>query len=537
MKLLHQPEKLPLDFWRSLRYYNFYRLLQATLFVLLGGAFGSKLALNPEQLLLFFSAAVIYLTSVLMSFIFLRLDRHRFIWQLSWQVGGDILAVSVFSYLNGGIVSNIGLLLLISLAAAGLVSRGKITLFFAALASLATLFVHTFGVLYSNADDSKFVQVGLLCMAYFAVAWMAQNLAKHAVDSQQLAARRGLDLLSLSEASRLVMRDMQDGVLVIDAQGVIVQMNPNAMRMLQHPAASGELLSEVFPMLFGQYALWKYSGQVSNDTVQLDVGVQVRLRLVAVQRDAEHGVVIFLEDMQRVQAQAQQIKLAALGRLTANIAHEVRNPLSAISYATELLQEDALTPTQQRLLQMVLDNTQRINQIVSDVMQLNRRDRVRAEEIALADFLADLRDEFNQAEHLAAGVLVLEINAPVAEHLMVQFDRDQLRQVLWNLMLNGLRHGHAQPASLLLRAEWREDRVQLFVEDDGAGVAVAHQARLFEPFFTTAEQGTGLGLYIAKELCAANGAELLYAPRVTQLGASFGIIFAEVRHDGNKISQ
>ena len=533
MKLLRKPEKLPLDFWRSLRYYNFYRLLQATLFMVLGGAFGSKLSLSADQLLLFFSAAVIYLSSVLLSFIFLRLDRHRFIWQLSWQVGGDILAVSLFSYLYGGIQSNIGLLLLISLAAAGLVSRGKITLLFAALASLATLLVHTFGVLYSNADESKFVQVGLLCMAYFAVAWMAQNLAKHAVDSQQLAARRGLDLASLSEASRLVMRDMQDGVLVIDAQGAIGLMNPNAVRMLQRSAASGALLSEVFPMLFGQYALWKYSGQVSSETLQLDVGVQVRLRLVAVERDAEHGVVIFLEDMQRVQAQAQQIKLAALGRLTANIAHEVRNPLSAISYATELLQEDEMTVTQQRLLQMVLDNTQRINQIVTEVMQLNRRDRARREEIVLADFLASLLDEFKQAEHLPDGVLVLEMNAPVAAQWTVQFDRGQLRQVLWNLLTNGLRHGHCELGSLLLRCAASSQQVAVFVEDDGAGVPIANQAKLFEPFFTTAEQGTGLGLYIAKELCAANGAELLYAPRVTQLGASFGIVFGESRNDGN----
>ncbi len=532
MKFSYPSEKLPLDFWRSLRYYNFYRLLQALLFVLLGGAFGSKLALNPEQLLLFFSAAIVYLASVLLSFIFLRLDRHRFIWQLSWQVGGDILAVSLFSYLYGGIQSNIGLLLLISLAAAGLVSRGKITLLFAALASLATLFVHTFGVLYSNADESKFVQVGLLCMAYFAVAWMAQNLAKHAVDSQQLAARRGLDLVSLSEASRLVMRDMQDGVLLIDAQGAIGQMNPNAVRMLQRSAASGALLSEVFPMLFGQYALWKYSGQVSNETLLLDVGVQVRLRLVAVERDAEHGVVIFLEDMQRVQAQAQQIKLAALGRLTANIAHEVRNPLSAISYATELLQEDDLNAAQQRLLQMVLDNTQRINQIVTEVMQLNRRDRVRREEIVLADFLAALVDEFNQAEHLGNGVLVLEINTP----RVVQFDRGQLRQVLWNLLKNGLRHGHCESGSLLLRCENIAQQLAVFVEDDGEGVPIANQSKLFEPFFTTAEQGTGLGLYIAKELCAANGAQLIYQPRVSQIGASFGIIFGASHYDGNEFA-
>jgi two-component system, NtrC family, sensor histidine kinase PilS len=523
MTQLSSPEKLPLDFWRSLRYYNYYRLLQAGVFLVLSGLLSNKLVLHTEQHSLFITTAAIYLGSVLLSFVFMRWDHQRFTWQLAWQVCGDIVALSVFSYISGGIVSNVGLLVLLSLAAAGLVSRGKITLFFAALASLATLSVHTMSVLYNNADEGYFVQVGLLCMTYFAVAWMAQSLAKYAVDSQQLAARRGLDLVSLSEASRLVMRDMQDGVLVVDVHGVIVQMNPNAIRMLQGEAETGALLSSSYPMLFGQYALWKHSGRVSDATLQLDAGIQAKLRLVAVERDATHGVVIFLEDMQRVQAQAQQIKLAALGRLTANIAHEVRNPLSAISYAAELLQEEGGDAGQQRLVKIVLDNTQRINQIIQEVMQLNRRDRVRAEQITLDEFLPLLVEAFNQAEHLPASVVVLQLNAFGS----TQFDRGQLRQVLWNLMLNGLRHSQSLSGSLLLTLAQHGPGFRLTVEDDGLGVSLENQAKLFEPFFTTSQQGTGLGLYIAKELCAANGAQLSYRSRERAPGACFSIDFGE----------
>lgn len=517
------------DFWRSLRYFNLYRLTLVSFFVFIAGTFGTALSLGARSWLLFFVASIVYAAVVMLSFILLRLRWPRFNVQLAVQIGGDIVGLSVLSYASGGIQSSIGMLLLVSLAAAGLISRGKITLFFASLASIAALLEHSFAVLHDDAAVAQYVQVGLLCVSYFAVAWLAHTLAKYAVDSQLLAQRRGQDLASMSEANRLVMRDMQDGVLVVDEQGVIMQMNPGAARLLRHSAISGSSLSENFPLLFGQYAMWKMTGATSRDTLQLDVGVQARLRFVAVEREATHGTVIFLEDMQRVQAEAQQIKLAALGRLTANIAHEVRNPLSAISYATELLQEERGDARQQRLLQIVLDNTQRINQIVQDVMQLNRRDRVQAEMFELALLLRTFVEEFTQTERLEPGVLVLQDSSTD----QVAFDRGHLRQVLWNLCRNGLRYGRNLPGSIMLSAGIESGRVILDVQDDGPGISEEHQARLFEPFFTTAAEGTGLGLYIAKELCEANGARLEYhcqeGPKGEgQAGACFRITFGEL---------
>ncbi|MEQ1629283.1 MAG: ATP-binding protein [Gallionella sp.] len=509
------------DYWRSLRYYNIYRLVLAILFVVLGGVLSKRLGLEVADLLLFFSASVIYLAGVVLSFILLRLRRPRFTWQLAMQVCGDILVLPILSYASGGVQSNIGLLLLISLAAAGLVSRGRITLFFAALASISTLLTHAYAVLHDDIPAAQFLQVGLQCMAYFAVAWMAHSLAKYAVDSQLLAQRRGRDLISMSEANRLVMRDMQDGVIVVDSNGSIMQMNPSAARLLHHNHQSGEILSDTFPMVYGQYAIWKNNGSNTRETMQLDMGMQARLRFVAVERDSVHGAVIFLEDMQRVQAEAQQIKLAALGRLTANIAHEVRNPLSAISYATELMQEGEVDAQQRRLLQIVLDNTQRINRIVHDVMQLNRRDRAQIEQFDLHEALHTFVDEFIRAGKLDDGLMVLLAEGVVP----VAFDRGHLRQVLWNLCSNALRYGQRQTGSLMLMLLDDDGTVSLDVQDDGPGVAEENSARLFEPFFTTAAQGTGLGLYIAKELCAANGAKLEYRKREGHDGACFRITF------------
>ncbi|MGC2047200.1 MAG: ATP-binding protein [Gallionella sp.] len=531
----------PVDFWRPLFYFNLYRLALAGFFVLLSTVFGTSLSLGAYHLKLFVGTSVVYLVMVVASFVSLRLRWPRFNLQLAGQIGGDIAVLTVLSYASGGIQSNVGLLLLVSLAAAGMISRGRITLFFAALASIAALLEHSYSVLYGEADVAQFVQVGLLCISYFAVAWLAHTLAKYAVESQKLAQRRGRDLVSLAEANRLVMRDMQDGVLVVDGRGMIMQMNLSAERLLRKSISQESPLSETFPILFGEYALWKENGSTSRDILQLDEGLQARLRFVQIERDAEQGVVIFLEDMRRVRAEAQQIKLAALGRLTANIAHEVRNPLSAISYATELLREGvtegyghpAASPSrglqeergdsnQQRLLNIVLDNTRRINQIVQDVMQLNRRDRAQPEVFELDVMLGAFKEEFCMAERLEQGVMALE-GQKVFE---VAFDRGHLRQVLWNLCINALRYCRRLPGSLSLTMGISDQRVVLDVQDDGPGIPAEQQGKLFEPFFTTATDGTGLGLYIAKELCEANGALLEYHDS-GKPGACFRITFWE----------
>lgn len=520
----------PVYFWRSLSYFNLYRLALSSLFVFLAWAFGTSLSLGARNWKIFFAASLVYMVAAVFSFVLLRLRWPRFAAQLAVQVGGDIAALSVISYASGGIQSNIGLLLLISLAATGMISRGRITLFFAALASIAVLLEHSYEVLYDDAIAAQYVQAGLLCVSYFAVAWLAHTLAKYAVESQQLAQRRGHDLASLSEANLLVMRDMQDGVLVVDEQGVIMQMNPAAERLLRKSVFPGSLLSEIFPALFGQYAMWKQTGSASRDTLQLGAGVQARLRFVSIKRDAAHGAVIFLEDMQRVQDEAQQIKLAALGRLTVNIAHEVRNPLSAISYATELLREEQPDAKQQRMLQIVLDNTQRINRIVQDVMQLNRRDRARPEAFELGAMLRTFVEEFNLAERVEGGVMTLA-EMPGDE---VYFDRGHLLQVLWNLCRNALRHSRKLPSSLTLWISVVGGRMMLDVQDDGPGISSENQSKLFEPFFTTSVNGTGLGLYIAKELCEANNARLEYCGGGRRKGARFRITFAESTENGRE---
>ncbi len=516
----------PIEFWRSLNYFNLYRFALAVFIIVLAWISDVHSLYGEDRGGLFEITAWLYALSVLLSYTLLRRRWIRFSWQLAVQVCSDIAALTVLNYASGGVVSSVGLLLMVSMAVAGIISRGKVTLFFAALASIAALLEHAYAVLHDGAPATEYIQVGFLCMAYFTAAGLAHKLARYALENQNLAQRRGRDLIGMAEANRLVMRDMQDGVIVLDEHDRIVQMNPSAAQMLHKTGTSGRLLSESFPLLYEQYALWKGNVLSGRETLQLDGGLQARLRFVGVERQASQGAVIFLEDMQHVQAEAQQIKLAALGRLTANLAHEVRNPLSAISYATELLQEETHDARQERLLHLIRENTQRINRIVEDVMQLNRRDRARPETFDLAALLPGFADEFAQAERVEPGVLMLK----AGQVGMVSFDRGHFRQVLWNLCRNALYYGKHAPGSLVLQVFLDRGRVTLEVQDDGPGVLPEHRSRLFEPFFTTAEQGTGLGLYIAKELCEANGAWLEYHDEEHgRQGACFRIIFGERR--------
>ena len=250
---------------------------------------------------------------------------------------------------------------------------------------------------------------------------------------------------------------------------------------------------------------------------------QTHVRFLPVQREGFWGAVLFLEDMQRAQALAQQIKLAALGRLTANIAHEVRNPLSSISYAAELLREEEHDAAQARLFQIIVDNAARLNRIVQDVMQLNQRDRVHGEVFHLDEKLPLFIGGLLHTEGVPQEVFLIK----AAQDCVVNFDRVHLDQVLWNLCRNALRYCSRQEGSVQLCA-WRSDegRTVLEVRNDGPAVAPENIHQLFEPFFTTSAGGTGLGLYIARELCEANGATLEYRQRA-EGGACFRIVFGE----------
>jgi two-component system sensor histidine kinase PilS (NtrC family) len=444
--------------------------------------------------------------------------------QLTVYVCVDVLAVVLMMYSSGGISSGIGLLLLASLAAAGLMSRGRLTLFFAAVASLGILGEQAYEALFLYSSTGLFVQSGMLSIGFFATAWLAHTLGKRAVAIEEIAAQREVDLANMAQVNQLIIQDMQDGVLVVDGHGVIRQANSRAEQILGPRSAGAReaRLHDYAPVLAARLEQWRRDPTVKFDPMRTIIGQKsTAARFVPVGRSRDFGVVIFLEDLTRVQQQAQQLKLASLGRLTANIAHEIRNPLSAINHATELLlEETSRTASQLRMLQIIHDNTKRLDRMVQDVLKLNRRDQALRESFELGDYLHTFCEQFCEIEKVDREVIAIDLEiAPV-----ITFDRSHLNQIMWNLCRNALRYCQKKPGSIALRVRRgpRIGTIELSVIDDGPGVAEALRGHLFEPFFTTASSGTGLGLYIAREISEANGATLEYIER--PMGAQFTLI-------------
>ena len=225
----------PNSYWRSLFYFNVYRVIVATLLLVSAVVFSESLfGSNSFQLYLYGCAG--YILSTVVFFITTTSRRPDFNLQIAVQVGADVFFITLLTHASGGVGSGLGLLLLASLAAAGIISRGRLTLFFASFATVAMLLEHTFEVLYRDASVTLYVQAGLLSVGYFATAWLAHTLARYTQASEQLAAQREVDLANMAQVNQLVIQDMQDGVLVVDERGVIRQINRRAVEILgPHP--------------------------------------------------------------------------------------------------------------------------------------------------------------------------------------------------------------------------------------------------------------------------------------------------------------
>lgn len=488
--------------WRSLRFFAIYRLAIALLFLVAVLIFGDALSLGTQNFNVFRSVAIAYLL-LAAGFLVTLLRRRRHIdFHLSMHVATDILALTLMMYASGGQKSGIAILLLVVVAGAGLVGRGRMTLFYAALASVAVLLEESWRALMLDFDPADFVRAGITSVAFFAAAIIARLLAQRVVTNEVLARERGRQLDEQLRISERIIRDMEDGVLVVDTFGQVRLLNSRAQTLLGMDVLGG--IQALPDVLAEPYSRWQgRNAEVAEILCPAD-DRQLRARYLP---PAEPGgnSMIYLEDMVRIDFQAQQLKLAALGRLTANLAHEIRNPLAAISHAAEILIEEDIDPLRQRLASIIYDNTQRLNRLVTEVLELGRRDRAVPETIGWQSFVSGFLEE------MALHDLSEKRRVRVIEgaNIEVRFDRGHLHRVLWNLLGNALRYAGTDDGSVSIEARAASfNRVELHIIDNGPGIDAALRGLVFEPFFTTHEAGTGLGLYIAKELCEANGARL-----------------------------
>lgn len=508
-------------YWRSLGYFALARLVVAALLIgyvpLLRGMGGLDEAFDAR---LWLPASIAYLAIAVVFVAVSRPGRLPLRTLASLQVALDLVVLSVLIHAAGGVRSGLAVLLILPNAGAAILAGARLAMFFAAASTLMLLLDTVLRLLLGESGESMLLPAAMIGAALLATVLVVSRLARRLETQERLAWRRGEDLRNQLAVTQAVISELQDGVVVLGERGELRASNRSAREMLGGGADASAALPGLLPL---RAALGVRSPSLAATdadpaptaaaphTVEFAVpGVSER-RVRARRLDAPPGVadaVIVLEDLGRLDERAQQLKLAAMGRLSASIAHEVRNPLAAIRHANGLLAEAVAGARHARLAAIVEDNCVRINRIVEDVLSISRRGGTTPEALDARRFVGQVVSEYL----VQAGTDPLRVECRIVSGRPIWFDAGQLRQVLLNLLGNALRHASAAPGAV--RIDWDDDtgsgRPVLVVADDGPGVPPASRAHLFEPFFTTEVRGTGLGLHLARELCTANGAAIRY---------------------------
>ena len=520
--------------WRVVGLLNVFRLIVPMALLLVFFFNAPTRSVGTHQPGLFLGVCVAYFAFAVIS---IRTIQHR--WpsaelQALVQLTADTVALVMLLHASGGVSSGLGTLLILPAGATATVVQPRSALAFTALIALALLGETSASALIGTSNAADFLIAGFTGVSLFAITLLAIPFASRLRESEALVQQRDLDLANLNELNEFIVQHLRESILVVDESGRIRLINETAARLLQGgPVAGNAALGEVSPRL--AYLLQSWRQQLSDrrdsmgEVVSADGGAVIRPHFVALSGSGTGPVLVFLEDTSVIADRAQQSKLAALGRLSASIAHEIRNPVGAMSHASQLLREaPGLTADDRHLTDIIEKNSVRVSQIIENVLQLSRRDATHQERIGLPAWLAAFVTEFGQTLQLDPGTFRLQSD-PDAAALEVHFDPTHLHQVLWNLCDNVIKHagaGESGHIDLRIGRIASTGRPFLEVADRGSGIDEAHAERIFEPFFTDKAGGTGLGLFISRELCQTNGAMLLYESR-TGGGSIFRIIFAD----------
>lgn len=442
----------------------------------------------------------------------------------------DVTLLAALFYFAGGTPSGIGNLLIVAVAIANILLHGRVGFFIAAVAAIGLIYLTFYLSLSDSAASGQYVQAAALGTLCFAAALLVQGLTRRLQVSETLARQRAEEVANLEALNAQILQRMRTGILVLDSKERVLLANQGALELLGQQSLTGERLAPRCPEIIKGLQLWRDNPTLRPRNFKATPdGATLQPSFASLQHGVTQDTLVFLEDISQIAQKAQQLKLASLGRLTASIAHEIRNPLGAISHAAQLLQEsEALDAADMRLAQIIQDHSRRMNLVIENVLQLSRRRQAEPQLLDLKYWVHRFASEFREALP-AQQSLHIETQG---SSLQTRMDPNQLIQVLTNLVQNGLRYsgqknGQAQVWLKAFRDE-SSDLPVLEILDDGPGVPTEQVQNIFEPFFTTESKGTGLGLYISRELCESNQARLDYRER-EEGGSCFRIVFAHPR--------
>lgn len=508
-----------------LQIYNTYRVLVGVALFLIYTQNWLRTDLGRAAPDAFFWALTAYIASNLVLSVLTRLFPEAFEHQQIFRVGIiaiDILWLAVLMAMSAGVGSGLDGFMLVTVTAGAIIVADRSSLLTAALATIAVLYQELFTAFRLPDEPNGFFQAGVLGILFFVFTLFITNISNRLRQNELRNISQSAELADLERVNQQVIQRMQTGIVVVDEHDHVRTFNQAARRLLgqMHDQQPLVLPAQVLVALDS----WRNNQGRGLSAMQLDtIGPSVRVSFSSVRIDDPKGLAtIYMEDNSEIQQQAQQLKLSELGRLSASIAHEIRNPLAAISHAAQLLQESRnLDKGDERLTTIIHNHTKRMNAVVENVLLLSRRQPSTPERTRLDSLISVFAKEYAESEPEAT--FSVDVNPPDTQ---VRVDPRQIRQVLTNLVTNALKHsGNLQPDVRLVGGiDPQTDRPFLSVIDNGSGVPLDQEKQLFEPFHTTQAKGTGLGLYLSREICAANQARLTYT-RNEGGGAVFRILF------------
>ncbi len=533
-----------IDAWKPLTYLNIYRTALSAFFLFLAITEITFHPLGSVNEALFTQTSLYYLVVACLFWMMIQLKKPNQLIQIHSSVLVDCIAILLLMHASGGIQTGLGTLLLITVAGNSMIVPFRSALYFAALATITLLGHQLFSHYIQSEPTSGYTYAGILGVIFFSAAIISHKLSIRIKESEALAVKRGVDLANMAQLTEHIIQRMQTGILVIDNDNDMRLINESAWHMLGMPSTSRlPNLSIIVPELVQQVEQWRKNSEFTPQVIRpTPLHANVMPRFAKITQDNKSGILIFLEDTSVMAQQAQHLQLAALGRLTASIAHEIRNPLGAISHAGQLLEESAnLDKHDKRLTQIIFEQSARMNTIIENIMQLGRRDHSRPEVFELKKFLQTFVNGFIASQHFDKKIQHLHANEKNKDEISIdikpaevkiRFDISHLEQILTNLCENGLRHSkeHLNNPKIELRGGITPEFNRPFLDiiDHGSGMTAETAQHIFEPFFTTEPTGSGLGLYISRELTECNQARMNYIPVATG-GSCFRITFQDPR--------
>ena len=496
--------------WSLLNIFFIYRFIIASLFVILFYSQMGGNLFNINNLSIYGLSSQLYWLFAVFSGSCLYWRFISYAYQAQIVIFADIVFITLLMHASGGVNSGIGILLVVSIAAAGMLIGGRCAILFAALASLSVLSEQLYSLHLHELDYKAFRYAGMLGASFFTIAFLSYVLAQRTEQSEVLAFKHQQTIANLEELNQSIIQHLQSGVVISDAQQQVTLYNKATVAFINpnNKSFRPQTLTDISSELSQYFTGWLKDKSQDFVLITFSNQNQVHCRFSLLKTKHQIFYLMLLEDLGFYNQRLQQSKLASLGQLTASIAHEIRNPLGAISHAGQLLSESMDLSLQDiRLTEIIQSHCLRVNKIIEDVLQLSRREPSEREKIELYAWLKKYLYEFIMQSGCHVRSFVIQNKK---EKLFVYMDEGHLKQILDNLCSNALKYGSTKKYKIILEIDLFNELPCLKVFDHGSKIDSEVVKNLFNPFFTTSSTGTGLGLYISKELAELNQASLTY---------------------------